>query len=1206
MLKKRIACVSLGLFVVLFITACSLGGNTQPTEPDISHIHSFSVWTQVAAPSCAQDGLESRTCPCGETQTRTVSALPHSFGKWELTKEPTCTENGERTRTCQCGETETLEINALSHYVKDWEITKPASCAEDGIQTQVCYRCEDRLTEIIPALGHTPGEWVGTEATCTEDGARSRCCTVCNTELDAEVLVATGHTAGEWVVTAATCTEDGIRYQYCVTCDIEMNAETLQATGHTPGEWVEEGVSCSSDGVRYKYCTVCEKELEREDVKATEHTPGEWVTTDATCASPGSRRQYCTACYKEVNSEEIPLVDHTPGEWVTTGVTCTQEGIRTQYCIVCEKELNKEAAPATGHTPGEWVTGKNVTCTEGGTRYQYCEVCKVEVNSEPVAPTEHTPGEWITTGVTCTKAGVRKQYCTVCNKELQSEEAPAAGHTPGEWETTGVSCTSAGVRRQYCTVCYKEVKSEPVPASDHIPGEWVTTGVTCTKPGIRRQHCTTCNKELKWESAPAAGHTPGDWVTADVTCTEGGTRYKYCEVCKLQVASEKVDATGHTVGEWVTSGVSCTTAGYRSQYCTTCYKELNRESVPATGHTPGEWEVTEEATCVKDGIRKQFCTSCKAELDSEVLVSTGHNLGAWNYSAPTCTEIGGRYRSCTKCNERFYEDEEPMLGHSFEDTIVTDKEPTCSKAGSKSRHCTRCNEKTDVTEIPALGHEDEVTLPEKLCEGQYMRLSCKRCNRRTSERLKMISATLTLSYRKYYEGGTLIQDIISIGEIVGGYGQYTITITYINPKGEAVRYQIPGYDGKSEKEIYLNETGWSITERTAIPPLVRVEIEDEIGFKTQYECYAPSLAAAEYASGINQYPEKTVTFDMQATGHKETQWKVGKEATCTRAGQEQLVCTICQKVVQTKKIDAAHSLVIDEILPSCTTSGSTTVRCTKCTFTKSEAWTPITMEIFRANGSSVHMSYGTVYRNIIMIKNISGGQVVYDASGKVIENTYTVTIYNIDRQEKQVRTNVAAKTDTASGVFSDQTNGLIPPAYQIVINDGRNDYVFYVWPEIKNDTKLTGIILEAHAFSEDDKCGRESTCLICKERQIVPHEEMCGKCPKCEKTVSLPKVQHPQQGVTANGKKITITSCAVGGYAETDPYLTMSITIECQKGNEEYPPLILSDATTHEGWLAGMFVCDLFEANVSKNLYRKTVSATLIASSRYSLTVYAL
>ena len=46
-----------------------------------------------------------------------AEAHEHSFGEWVVTTEPTCTEMGIETRTCECGETETREIPALGH---DW------------------------------------------------------------------------------------------------------------------------------------------------------------------------------------------------------------------------------------------------------------------------------------------------------------------------------------------------------------------------------------------------------------------------------------------------------------------------------------------------------------------------------------------------------------------------------------------------------------------------------------------------------------------------------------------------------------------------------------------------------------------------------------------------------------------------------------------------------------------------------------------------------------------------------------------------------------------------------------------------------------------------------------------------------------------------------------------------------------------------------
>ena len=42
-----------------------------------------------------------------------IAAKGHSFGEWTVTKEATRKEAGEETRSCACGETETREIPAL-------------------------------------------------------------------------------------------------------------------------------------------------------------------------------------------------------------------------------------------------------------------------------------------------------------------------------------------------------------------------------------------------------------------------------------------------------------------------------------------------------------------------------------------------------------------------------------------------------------------------------------------------------------------------------------------------------------------------------------------------------------------------------------------------------------------------------------------------------------------------------------------------------------------------------------------------------------------------------------------------------------------------------------------------------------------------------------------------------------------------------------
>ena len=48
----------------------------------------------------------------------------HSFGEWTVTTEPTCTEKGVETRTCECGESETREVAALGHDYVNGECSR--------------------------------------------------------------------------------------------------------------------------------------------------------------------------------------------------------------------------------------------------------------------------------------------------------------------------------------------------------------------------------------------------------------------------------------------------------------------------------------------------------------------------------------------------------------------------------------------------------------------------------------------------------------------------------------------------------------------------------------------------------------------------------------------------------------------------------------------------------------------------------------------------------------------------------------------------------------------------------------------------------------------------------------------------------------------------------------------------------------------------
>ncbi len=95
---------------VIYCTVCGTEVSRE-TIPVYKTGHRFGDWTVTTAPTCTATGVETRTCACGEAETREVAATGvHTYGEWTVTKEATTEAVGEETRTCACGATETREI----------------------------------------------------------------------------------------------------------------------------------------------------------------------------------------------------------------------------------------------------------------------------------------------------------------------------------------------------------------------------------------------------------------------------------------------------------------------------------------------------------------------------------------------------------------------------------------------------------------------------------------------------------------------------------------------------------------------------------------------------------------------------------------------------------------------------------------------------------------------------------------------------------------------------------------------------------------------------------------------------------------------------------------------------------------------------------------------------------------------------------------
>ena len=92
------------------------------------------------------------------------AAHEHSFSEWTVTTAPTCTEAGEETRSCACGETETREAAALGHDFEDGSCTVCGQAQAVAQNTATGAEYTD-LTEALEAA--EAGQTVLLLADCT-------------------------------------------------------------------------------------------------------------------------------------------------------------------------------------------------------------------------------------------------------------------------------------------------------------------------------------------------------------------------------------------------------------------------------------------------------------------------------------------------------------------------------------------------------------------------------------------------------------------------------------------------------------------------------------------------------------------------------------------------------------------------------------------------------------------------------------------------------------------------------------------------------------------------------------------------------------------------------------------------------------------------------------------------------------------------------
>jgi len=129
------------------------------------HVHSYGEWTVTTPATCTAEGVETRTCSCGSTETRSIPTVAHTAGEPVRENEvaATCFAAGSYESVVYCAvcgaemERETVTVPALNHTNTVVRDAVAATCTEEGYTGDTwCLDCGRRLSvgEVIPTTDH--------------------------------------------------------------------------------------------------------------------------------------------------------------------------------------------------------------------------------------------------------------------------------------------------------------------------------------------------------------------------------------------------------------------------------------------------------------------------------------------------------------------------------------------------------------------------------------------------------------------------------------------------------------------------------------------------------------------------------------------------------------------------------------------------------------------------------------------------------------------------------------------------------------------------------------------------------------------------------------------------------------------------------------------------------------------------------------------
>lgn len=235
-----------------------------------------------------------------------------------------------------------------------------------------------------------------------------------------------------------------------------------------------------------------------------------------------------------------------------------------------------------------------------------------------------------------------------------------------------------------------------------------TIAASCETAGSRYDLCTDCGAKANEETIPALGHSyTANSVDKAPDCVTDGYRTYTCDNnCGTKLVLKPTDSAD-TLAQ-AKKYVEAETEGEEGTWVSLTADDLKH--LKATGkHTYAMvkdengndtaefvWVVDKAANCSVEGSKHRDCIVCgiAAARVTEVIakdLENGHNFYRVKVTtAPTCTTVGAKTKTCKYCAIVEFVEEVPALGHTAgEYRVITPA--TCEAAGSKILTCSVCN-----------------------------------------------------------------------------------------------------------------------------------------------------------------------------------------------------------------------------------------------------------------------------------------------------------------------------------------------------------------------------------------------------------------------------------------------------------------------------------------------------------------------------------